>query len=80
MLVVLLLILQLVSVVLVWLLDPVSQRSQTAFSLLLAADLVAFSVVSYIRRVGNRGERVSGAFILAGSGMVLFFMFLVLLV
>jgi uncharacterized membrane protein YozB (DUF420 family) len=79
-LVVLLLTLQCVSVVLAWSLNPVSQRSQTAYALLLAADLVGFSLVSYISRVGNRGETVRGAFVLAGSAAVLFFMFLVSLV
>ena len=79
-LLVFLLILQCVSVVLAWSLNPVSQRGQTAFALLLAADLVAFSLVSYVRRVENRGETARGSFVLAGSVAVLFFMLLVSLV
>ena len=77
-LVALLLILQLVSVLLAWSLDPVCQQSETSFALLLAADLVAFSVVSYLARTSNQGIGGRGPFVLAGSVAVLLFMLLAL--
>jgi hypothetical protein len=76
-LVVLFLVLQLVATVLVWSLNPVGPKSESEFALLLAADLVAFSVVSYIARKGNREEPINRAFVLAGSAVVLALMFLV---
>ncbi|HME19640.1 MAG TPA: hypothetical protein VKF15_07895 [Nitrososphaerales archaeon] len=80
MLVVLFLVLQLVSTVLVWSLNPVGPRAESEFALLLAADLVAFSVVSHIAMAGNRGERIRGGFVLGGSAAALLLMFLVLIV
>lgn len=77
--VVLLLGVQVVSVVFAWLLNPLGGKSQTEFVLLLATDLVAFALISYIGRIGGRGQSPRGGYILAGSAAVLFFMFLVLL-
>lgn len=79
-LVVLLLVLQAVSVVLMWSLNPVGQRSETSFALLLAADLVAFSSVSYLGRRENLGGKIRGEFVLAGSAVVLLFVLLALAV
>lgn len=79
-LVLLLLLLQLVVVVFAWLLNPTAQKSQTAYAFLLAADLVAFSMVSYIGRVFNRGDGVRGGYVLVGCAAALGFVFLVLLV
>ena len=79
-LVVLFLVLQLVSLVLLWSLNPLSPRAESDFALLLAADLVAFATVSYIVRKGNRGENAKGGFVLGGSVVALLFMLLVLVV
>jgi hypothetical protein len=79
-LVLLLLLLQLVVVVFAWLLNPTAQKSQTAYAFLLAADLVAFSMVSYMSRAFNRGDSVNGGYVLAGCAVALGFMVLVLLV
>ena len=70
---------QLVSVVFAWLLDPLGVKSQTEYVLLLATNLVAFALLSYIGRAGGKGQDPRGEYILAGSAAVLFFMFLVLL-
>ena len=74
-LVALLLAFQLVSVLLMWSLNPLSQRSQGSFALLLAADLVAFSIISYVNRLRNFAG-VRGPFVLLGSAMVQLFMLL----
>lgn len=72
-----LLVFQLVSVVLMWSLNPIDQRSEAAFALLLASDLVAFSIIAYVARLRNLGVR--GAFVLMGSAAVLLLMFLAVL-
>lgn len=79
MFVVLLLGLQVVAVVFAWLLNPLGAKSQAEYVLLLSADLVAFALVSYVARVGGRGTRLRGGYLLGGSVAVLVFMFLVLL-
>ena len=78
-LVILLLVLQAVSVLLMWSLNPKGQRSETSFALLLAADLVSFSSISYLTRVENLGGRIRGALVLAGSAVVLLFMLFALI-
>ena len=79
MLVFFLLALQAVSVVLMWSLDPVGQRSQASFALLLAADLVSFSIISYLARSRIVGGGVRRSFVLMGSAATLLFMFLAML-
>lgn len=75
-LVALLLIFQLVSVVLMWTLNPLSLRSEASFALLLASDLVAFSVISYAARLRNTGGSVRESMVLVGSAAILLLMFL----
>lgn len=76
--VILLLAVQAIAVVFAWLLNPLGPKSETQYALLLAVDLVAFAVISYVGRLGGGGSP-RGAYALAGAGAVLFFMFLVLL-
>lgn len=78
-LVALLLVFQLVTVVLMWSLNPIGQVSQGSFALLLAADLLAFSMVSYVARIRNLERNLRGYLILVGSAAVLLVMFLALL-
>ena len=79
MLVLLLLAVQAVAVVFAWLLNPLGPKSETEYALLLAVDLVAFALVSYVGRLGGAGKGPRGGYVLAGSAVLLFFMFLVLL-
>jgi len=79
MLVILLLALQAVAVVFAWLLNPLGPKSETDYALLLAVDLVAFALISYVGRLGGTGEDPRGGFVLAGSAVALILMFLVLL-
>ncbi len=76
--VIVLLALQLVAVLLAWVISPVGQQSEARFALLIAADLVAFTMVSYAARHGIEGEGVSERLLLAGSGAVMLFMVMVL--
>ena len=80
MLVLLLLLVQGVSVIFAWLLDPLGPKSETEYALLLAVDLVAFALVSYVARLGGAGRNPRDGYVIAGSAVVLFFMFLILLV
>ena len=77
--VLLLLAVQVISVVFAWLVNPLGPKSQTEYVLLLSADLVSFAIISYIARVGGSGGGPRGGYVLAGSVVVLLFMFLVLL-
>ena len=73
-LVALLLVLQLVSVVLMWSLNPIGQRSEASFALLLAADLVSFSMVSYMARGRDLEGGVRGSYVLMGAAATQLFM------
>ena len=77
-LVALLLVVQLVSVLLAWSLNPFGQLSETSYALVLAADLVAFSTISYLVRTREDGRGGRGPFVMAGAGAVLLFMLLAL--
>ena len=79
MFVLLLLAVQVVVVVFAWLLNPLGPKSETEYALLLAVDLVAFALISYVGRLGGAGRDPRGGYVLAGSVVVLVFMFLVLL-
>ena len=79
-LVLLLLAVQVIAVVFAWLLNPLAQKSEAEYALLLAVDLVAFGLISYVGRLDGTGKDPREGYVLAGSAAVLFFMFLVLLV
>jgi hypothetical protein len=74
----LLLLLELLSVYFLWTLNSVSERSEEIFGLFLAVDLVSFSMVSYIYRVGKRGDRVSHGSLFAGCCVILLLLFVAL--
>lgn len=71
----LLLLLEVVSVYLLWVLNPVDQASQATFALFLAVDFVAFSMISYVYRVDKRGEGVNRGLMLLGCCMLLILLF-----
>ncbi len=76
-LVIVLLALQFVAVLFAWVASPVGRQSEAQFALLIAADLVAFTMVSYAARHGIEGESVREGLLLAGSGVVMLFMVMV---
>jgi membrane associated rhomboid family serine protease len=63
---VLLLLFGILSVVLLWTLNPTGSQSQTTFAIFLSIDLVVFAMVSYIFRVSKWGEEVRRLPLLAG--------------
>lgn len=78
-LVLFLLALQAVSVALMWSLNPLGMSSEASFALLLAADLVAFTIVSYIARLLDLGSGPRGVYILIGAVAALVFVSLAVL-
>ncbi len=62
----LLLVVEAISVFLLWTLDPLTPQGQDAFAIYLAIDLIAFAMTSYLYRALNSDRRMSRALILAG--------------
>ena len=77
--VLLLLGVQVVVVVLAWALNPLGPKSETEYAMLVAADLVAFALISYIGRLNGMGAVHRDGYLVAGSVAVLLFKFLLLL-
>ena len=71
----LLILLELVSVVSLWALNPVSTAGEKTFALLLAVDLVAFAMISYVYRMSKTGESAARAPILTGCCFALLLLF-----
>ena len=73
---VLLLLFGLLSVVLLWTLNPTSSQSQTTFAIFLSIDLVVFAMVSYIFRVSKWKEEVRRLPLLAGCVALLILLYI----
>jgi tryptophan-rich sensory protein len=71
----LLLLVEAISVFLLWNLDPLTSQGQDAFALYLAVDLVAFAMMSYLYRELSSEGMISKVLIIAGCVFiaVLFF-------
>jgi membrane associated rhomboid family serine protease len=63
---ILLLLFGIISVVLLWTLNPIGSQSQKTFAIFLSIDLVVFAMVSYIFRVSKWSEEVRTLPLLAG--------------
>jgi len=63
----LLLLVEAVSVFLLWNVDSLSPRGQDVFAVFLAVELVAFATMSYIYRTLNSGGEISRLLVVAGS-------------
>ncbi len=66
----LLLIVEAVSVFLLWTLDPLTTSGQDAFALYLAIDFVAFAMMSYLYRALESEGPVSRFLIIAGCAFI----------
>lgn len=64
--VVFLIALQLVSLPVLWLLNPITQSATDTFALYLSLDLVAFSIMSYIYRSRRNSQNASQAWLAVG--------------
>jgi len=73
---VLLLLFGILSVALLWTLNPTSSQSQTTFAIFLSIDLVVFAMVSYIFRVSKWGEEVRRLPLLAGCLALLILLYI----
>jgi hypothetical protein len=62
----LLLLVEVISVFLLWTLNPLTSQGQDAFALYLAVDFVAFAMMSYLYRTLNAEGRISRVLVIAG--------------
>jgi hypothetical protein len=70
-----LVLVQLVSVVFLWSLNPVSKTGEGVFALLLAIDLVSLAMISNIYRAYKHRDELNRGFLLAGCSLILIFVF-----
>jgi hypothetical protein len=63
----LLLLLQAISVLFLWTLDPTSPASETRFAIFLAVNLLSFAMIAYVFLSQKWGELLSKAWMLAAS-------------
>ena len=73
--IVLFLLLQGVSIVLLWTLDALNEVSEGTFALFLAVDMISFAMISYVYRHDKEGEAPSRGWLIVGSVLVLVLLF-----
>ncbi|MDA4129555.1 MAG: hypothetical protein OK457_02180 [Thaumarchaeota archaeon] len=73
--IILLLILQGVSIVLLWTLDALNQVSEGTFALFLAVDMVSFAIISYVYRNEKGGQMPSRRWLVLGSALIIALLF-----
>lgn len=72
----LLLLLEALSVFLLWTFDPVGPAAESTFALFLAADLISFAMISYIYRVLKSENRIRRLPLLLGALLISALLFL----
>jgi hypothetical protein len=70
-----LLVLQGVSLVLLWTLDALNQVSEEIFALFLAVDMLSFAMISYVYRHAKGNEVPNRGWLIIGSALVLVLLF-----
>jgi hypothetical protein len=73
--IILLLLLQAVTTVFLWTLDALNEISEGIFALFLAADLVAFAMISYLYRHDKEGIDLSRIWLAIGGVVIVIFLF-----
>ena len=71
----LLVLVEAVSVYFLWALNPVGKPEQGIFAILLAIDLVALAMISYIYRTYKHGEQFNRALLIGGCCLILIFVY-----
>lgn len=61
-----LVLLEAVSVYILWTLDPLTQEGQGIFEIYVAVDLVAFAMISYMHRTNKSGDDFNRGAVIAG--------------
>lgn len=67
----LLLVVEAVSVFFLWDLNPINKAGEAVFAILLAVDLVAFAMISYIYRNYKSGDTLNRGLLLAACCLIL---------
>ena len=70
-----LLVLQGVSLVLLWTLDALNQVSEEIFALFLAVDMISFAMISYVYRHVKENQIPNRGWLIVGSSLVLVLLF-----
>jgi len=70
------LLFELLSVYFLWVANPVGQAAEDAYALYLAADLISFTMISYVYRSLNRENRFGRIPIVAGCCFVVILLML----
>jgi hypothetical protein len=73
--IVLLLVLQGVSLVLLWTLDALNDVSEGTFALFLAVSMISFAVISYVYRNEKEIQMPSRVWLIAGSILIIALLF-----
>jgi len=68
----LLLLVAIISVFVLWSVNPVGSGSESTFALFLAVDLVSVAMISYVERAVAREGRIGKAPLVAGCLFILF--------
>ncbi|MCL5068279.1 MAG: hypothetical protein M1368_08000 [Thaumarchaeota archaeon] len=71
-LITILVILQALSVLAVWTLNPMGKSSQQVFALFTALNLLSFAIISHSYRMRRGSGRLNGGLVLSGLGLILF--------
>ena len=71
----LLVLLELLSVYFLWILNPVGSASEPSFAVFLAADLVAFALISYVVRSMMSRDRFGRIPLIVGSIFIVVLIF-----
>jgi predicted membrane channel-forming protein YqfA (hemolysin III family) len=66
-----LIIVMAVTVYFLWALNPIDKNAEAVFAILLAIDMVAFMMTSYIYRTYKSGEQFSRALLIGSCAMIL---------
>ncbi len=73
--IILLLVLQGVSLALLWTLDALNQVSEEIFALFLAVDMISFAMISYVYRHEKISETPNRGWLIVGSALVIILLF-----
>jgi hypothetical protein len=75
----LLVLVEAVSVYILWTINPVSQTDEGVFAFFLAIVLVSLAMISNVCRNNKEGSQMNRGFLLAGCGLILIFVYVSLL-
>jgi len=67
---------EVVSVVFLWSLNPVSLAQQAVFAILLAIDLISLAMISYVYRSCKQGNQINRVVVIGSCCLILIFVYI----